>query len=295
MGASEAQCVKVRAERRLPHSGLATPMASTPGRRIPLKTEKDDVSSTNLKLLVSVPALVFATWGCGGHSRPPSNTPASSASQRSNDGAGATAETPIVGSPSPTIAGGTGNNAGSEKKGGSTRGEKSTAVTPLSDEQIAEITDNVNSAEIALGKLAQTKSQEPHVTSFAAMMIEHHGKAKRDQAKLRLSEAESPLSRQLKEEAQAKLGELEQKKGREFDLAYLDAQVAGQQKVLAALEQDLLPNAKDERLVSYLQTLKPQVEAHLNAARAARDAVRASAGNESRSPTQRATNSARPC
>jgi putative membrane protein len=223
--------------------------------------ENDHVSSTNLKLLVSVPALIFATCGCGGSSPPPSNT------------AAAVAETPTVGSPSPTIAGGTGNNTESTVEA-SPENEKTVAVSALTDEQIAAITDSVNSSEIEQGKLAQSKSKEPHVKSFAAKMIEHHGKAKRDQAKLKLSEAESPLSRQLQEESQAKLDELKQKSGREFDLAYLDAQVEGHQKVLDAINQDLLPNAKDEKLVSYLQELRPQVEVHLNEARAARAAVR---------------------
>src|SRR3982074_1839076 len=63
----------------------------------------------------------------------------------------------------------------------------------LTDEQIAAITDAANTAEIAQAKIAETRSKDPGVKRFAAMMIRHHGEAKQKQAKLKLQTAESTL------------------------------------------------------------------------------------------------------
>src|ERR1041384_5722350 len=71
------------------------------------------------------------------------------------------------------------------------------SATALSDPQIAMITENVNTAEIEQARIAQSKSKNEQVRGFAAMMIEHHGRAKTEQQALGVGTAESPLSRQL--------------------------------------------------------------------------------------------------
>jgi len=58
-------------------------------------------------------------------------------------------------------------------------GASSTNTAPLNDQQIAKITDSVNSAEIEQAKLAQQKSKNQQVRQFASMMIQHHGQATR--------------------------------------------------------------------------------------------------------------------
>jgi putative membrane protein len=150
---------------------------------------------------------------------------------------------------------------------GSNRGAK------LTDPQIAAITDSVNSAEIEQAQIAQQKSSNEQVRRFAAMMIEHHGQAKTQQAALKLDPAESPLSRELAQQSRATLETLKAKQGADFDRAYLQAQVEGHQKALDAIENDLRPSAQSADLKSYLEKLTPQVQQHLEQARSAQQSL----------------------
>jgi putative membrane protein len=137
----------------------------------------------------------------------------------------------------------------------------------LTDEQIAAITDAANTAEIAQAKLAEGKSKNAEVKRFAMMMIKHHGEAKAKQAKLKLQPADSSDSTALKADAASTLDTLKKDTGKEFDKAYIDAQVDGHQKVLDTINQKLLPSVKSPDLKAYLDEIKPRVEAHLKQAK----------------------------
>jgi len=137
----------------------------------------------------------------------------------------------------------------------------------LNDSQIAAVTEAANSAEIAQAKVAQTKSKDAAVKTFAAMMITHHGEAKQKQAKLKLKTEESGVSTALQADAGATLDALNANSGKDFDKTYIAAQVSGHQKVLDTINDKLLPNVKDERLKAYLEEIKPTVEQHLKRAK----------------------------
>jgi len=141
-------------------------------------------------------------------------------------------------------------------------------VDPLTDEQIAAITDAANTAEIAQAKLAQTKSKDPGVKQFAAMMISHHGEAKQKQAKLQLKPAESGVSTAMQVDSDSTMNALKAGTGKDFDQVYITAQVDGHQKVLDTINDKLLPNVKSPELKAYLEEIKPRVEAHLKQAKA---------------------------
>jgi len=138
---------------------------------------------------------------------------------------------------------------------------------PLSDEQIAAVTDAANSAEIEQAKLAESKSKDAGVKRFAAMMIAHHGAAKAKQAKLKLKPAESSVSTGLQADAASTLDSLKTSKGKDFDKAYIAAQVDGHQKVLDTINDKLLPSVKNADLKAYLEEIKPRVEQHLKEAK----------------------------
>jgi len=137
----------------------------------------------------------------------------------------------------------------------------------LNDAQIAAITDAANSAEIAQAKVAQAKSKDAAVKTFAAMMITHHGEAKQKQAKLKMKTEESGASTALQSDAGATLNELNSNPGKDFDKVYIAAQITEHQKVLETINDKLLPNVKDERLKAYLEEIKPTVEQHLKRAK----------------------------
>ncbi|HET7543161.1 MAG TPA: DUF4142 domain-containing protein [Polyangiaceae bacterium] len=143
----------------------------------------------------------------------------------------------------------------------------------LTDAQIAAITEAANTAEIAQGKIAQAKSQDAAVKRFAAMMVNHHGEAKKKQAALKLKTEESGASTALRSDAEATRDALNASTGGDFDKTYIAAQIKGHQQVLDTINDKLLPNVKDERLKAYLLEIKPTVEQHLKQAKQLQESV----------------------
>ncbi len=172
---------------------------------------------------------------------------------------------------------------GSQQGGGATgsaamgMGEMASDASMLSDEQIAGISDAANNAEIDQATIARAKAKDPRVKSFAQMMIDHHGQAKRDQAnlmsRLSMAPAESSRSRQLRTDAQNALSTLNDATGADFDKAYINAQVDAHQKVLAALDNELIPNADNADLKKLLQEIRPRVQSHLTQAKELQQAL----------------------
>jgi putative membrane protein len=137
----------------------------------------------------------------------------------------------------------------------------------LSDAQIARITNSVNAAEIEQGKLARSKATDARVKQFAERMVKHHSQAKDKQAKLELDSAESALSTKLEHDASTTLGALRANADASFDQEYMGAQVKEHQRVLDTIDQELLPNAKNDKLEAYLKEVRSTVESHLKDAR----------------------------
>jgi putative membrane protein len=242
----------------------------------------------------SIGMLALLAVACGGASTPPSETPASSGTG-ANDATGragvstpagqaAASSTSEVGAPEGPTSAATGQLQGAPSPGpGSDVATLAASTsTTLDDAQIAKITDGVNSAEIEQATLARERAQNPEVRRFASMMIEHHGEARVEQAALKLQTADSPLAQQLSEESKMTLESLRAKRGADFDRAYLDAQVAGHQKVLETIGRVLAPQAQTPALRTYLTELEPTVSRHLQQARSARDALQNGAASSSR-------------
>jgi putative membrane protein len=136
----------------------------------------------------------------------------------------------------------------------------------LTDEQIAAVTDGANSAEIEQGKVARLKSKDRDVQRFSAKMIAAHEEAKKNQDKLQLPTAESPLDNTIGTEAASTMNTLKSAEGASFDKAYIDAQVDEHQKLLDALNDKLIPNVKNPDLRAYLNQILPHVARHLKEA-----------------------------
>jgi putative membrane protein len=136
----------------------------------------------------------------------------------------------------------------------------------FTDEQIAAITDGANQAEIEQGKLARLKSKDRDVLKFAAQMIAAHEEAKKNQDKLGLKTADSVLGNTLGTEAASTQSSLKSADGKDFDKAYIDAQVTEHQKLLDALNDKLLPSVKNPDLKAYLTQIQPHVARHLKEA-----------------------------
>jgi putative membrane protein len=109
----------------------------------------------------------------------------------------------------------------------------------LDDAHIAAITDAANTAEVEQAQVAKARAKNARVKKFAQTMIDHHGKAKADGAKLAqklsVSPLESSTSSALRGEHATTLTALKEQKA-DFDLAYIKAQVEGHRKVLSLFD-----------------------------------------------------------
>ncbi len=150
----------------------------------------------------------------------------------------------------------------------------------LTDEQIAAITNDANSAEIEQAQLALSKTKDARIKDFASMMVKHHTEAKNKQAKLGLKTASSPKSTKLEKDAQDTLSKLKAATSKEFDADYIDAQVAEHREVAHTIEHDLMPNASSAGLKAYLADIKPTVDSHLEKAKEIQSALKQTASNK---------------
>jgi len=191
---------------------------------------------------------------------PASSTSTDAAAGRSNGAPGMSSpQTSRGASSEESTMAGAGNGSTQAQKNGAD--EQSAAA--LSDSEIVAITAKANSAEVQQGELARKKAKDPRVRDFAAMMVDHHSEALRQQERLSVEPSPNPDSQRIQVESEDALAVLETKSGKDFDQAYLQLQIDEHRKVLKTLEQELLPAARNASLKAYLQDIKPKVESHL--------------------------------
>jgi putative membrane protein len=121
-------------------------------------------------------------------------------------------------------------------------------------------------AEVELSKKAQQKASADPVRSFAKRMVEDHGKSNDRLMKLaRGVKAEIP--QELDSEQKALASELDKKSaGKDYDLAYLAAQIQNHQRT-ANLLQYQLSFGQNEPLRKYAADSLPVVLEHLEMAK----------------------------
>lgn len=135
------------------------------------------------------------------------------------------------------------------------------------DPQIAGIVQTANQIDINQAKLALKKSSNPQVKEFANQMISDHTsleKSVNDLAKkLGVTPADSPTSKQLKQQAADEAKKLRGLRGKAFDQEYAAHEVAYHQAVIDAAKNTLIPNAKNAELKSALEGAAPLLQGHL--------------------------------
>ena len=132
------------------------------------------------------------------------------------------------------------------------------AAASINDAQIAHIAYTAGQIDIAAGQQALARSHDAKVRAFAQEMVRDH-KAVNVQAlalvkKLGVTPQANPTSASLSSAAAAKLKALARLRGRAFDRAYVQNEVAYHRTVNGALKTTLIPNAQNGELKSLLQT-----------------------------------------
>ena len=141
----------------------------------------------------------------------------------------------------------------------------------LTEDQILGVTRTANTGEIEQGRLAMTKAHDPRVKSLAAMMVKDHSEAQTKGAnvakKADLKPSSSPTADALQSDAENFTRSLKAESGTDFDKSYVDAQVREHQAVLDAIDQKLMPSAKNPDVKAYLDEVKTTVARHLEHAK----------------------------
>jgi len=141
----------------------------------------------------------------------------------------------------------------------------------INDAQIAKIVVTANQVDIDAGKFAASKATSPEVKKFAQTMVTDHtgvNKQAVDLAtKLGVKPEDNDTAKSLASGGQANLANLKTLKGKEFDKAYVDHEVAYHQNVLDAVDKTLIPGAKNDELKALLVKVRPAFVAHLEHAK----------------------------
>jgi putative membrane protein len=141
----------------------------------------------------------------------------------------------------------------------------------INDAQIASIVVTANQVDIDAGKAAAAKTANPEVKKFAQLMVTDHTGVNKSATelvtRLKVAPEDNDTSQALKAGGETNLSSLQALSGNAFDKAYVDHEVAYHQQVLDAVDQTLIPNAKNAELKALLVKVRPAFVAHLEHAR----------------------------
>ena len=145
------------------------------------------------------------------------------------------------------------------------------AAANPTDPEIAHIVVTANSIDVSAGKYAESHAKNKEVKEFAKRMVtDHTGVNKQAVAlakKLHVTPKNNEISKSLEAGAKENMANLKSKKGKDFDRAYIDHEVAYHQAVLDTIDQTLVPNAQNEELKALIVKVRPAIEAHLEHAK----------------------------
>ncbi|EHQ26938.1 DUF4142 domain-containing protein [Mucilaginibacter paludis] len=140
------------------------------------------------------------------------------------------------------------------------------------DAKFATAAANGGMAEVALGKLALTKTSNAQIKDFATMMVADHGKAN-DELMAIAKEKNITLPAAVDADHQKKMDDLTKLTGKDFDKAYVDAMVDGHKKTLDLMK-DEAKDGKDAELKGFAAKTAPVVQTHLEAINKIHDSMK---------------------
>ena len=118
-------------------------------------------------------------------------------------------------------------------------------------------------AEVALGKLALTKTSSAKIKDFANMMVTDHGKANAELASIAKGK-NITLPATVDAGHQVKMDSLSKLSGKDFDKAYVAAMIEGHQKTLALMQSEA-SSGSDADFKAFAAKTAPTVQMHLDA------------------------------
>lgn len=140
----------------------------------------------------------------------------------------------------------------------------------LTDPEIASIAVTANQIDVDYGKIALQKASNDEVKRFAQTMINDHT-AVIEQAvalakKLNVTPKDNAITQSLLKDSKAIMKDLNSKKGKEFDKAYIDNEVTYHEAVISTIKTVLIPQTSNSELKELFQSVMPALEHHLEMA-----------------------------
>jgi len=145
------------------------------------------------------------------------------------------------------------------------------AAQQVNDAQIAAIAVAANQVDVDAGKLALNKAKNGEVKKFAQTMVTDHSGAMKAASdlvtKLKVTPQANDTSKALVKGGQDARAKLSGLNGDAFDKAYIDNEVSYHETVVKALDDTLIPNAKNPELLGLLMKVRDVTVAHLEHAK----------------------------
>ena len=135
------------------------------------------------------------------------------------------------------------------------------------DAEIAAIVVAANAVDADIGDIAAERATNPEIRKFGKTMGTDHRAVNQAAVelvtRLKVTPVENGVSEKLRADGAAFTTELKGKSGKDFDRAYIEHEVAYHKAVIAAVDDVLIPNAKNEELKKTLVSVRPALVAHL--------------------------------
>jgi len=164
-----------------------------------------------------------------------------------------------------------------------TTGPVPSRVAALDDPSIVAILDAANTWDIETASLAEKKATTKDIRDFAAMLVHDHTMVRqqgRDLAKKLGVHPTPPKDFAMAKDHEAAMKTLRAAKGKEFDRAFLQHEVAFHKAVIDAVTSTLLPAIQNQELKDLVTRIAPAFQAHMMAAQQKLDALNSVAGGQ---------------
>lgn len=151
------------------------------------------------------------------------------------------------------------------------------ATKTKSDAEIMNTLMTVNTEEMNLANVGKKQASNPKVKEFADKMYNAHRNSNERATSLQKTEdmqlVEDKTSMKTKSTTENTIENLKGMKGKDFDKAYMDAEVKLHEETLKKLDESLIPNSANTKLKAMLETTKGNVENHLKEAQELRSSI----------------------
>jgi putative membrane protein len=148
----------------------------------------------------------------------------------------------------------------------------------ISDAEIAHIVVTANQVDIKNGQVAKEKASNEDVKAYAHRMISDHTDVNKEAEnlvkKLNVTPKDNEISKTLKSDGEKNIDKLKDMSGKEFDQAYIDAEVKLHKQVIDVADTKLVPSVQNEELKALLQKVRPSLVSHLEHAQKIQESLR---------------------